>query len=237
MTELAEGLKNLPKDRSVSLRTLKEIEDKKASKAQRPSVKPAAKSEPANKPEKESVGGAADETMYEKETVALDRKSLELEPGQKGSWNKALNKELDANTDYKVGNYIYQTDHAGNVNRVSGKLQLETRDRNTYQQTKSAEAGGIKEGLPTDDGGHLVASIFDGPGEQINYSPMNSNLNRGQWKRMENKWADALNSGKEVSIDIKPIYEGSSKRPSAFKVKYWIDGKTKTAFFENKHGG
>jgi hypothetical protein len=54
---------------------------------------------------------------------------------------------------------------------------------------------------------------------------------------MENKWADALKAGKEVSVDIKPIYEAASKRPVAFDVKYMIDGKKKTAFFENKQGG
>ena len=83
----------------------------------------------------------------------------------------------------------------------------------------------------------MVASIFDGPGEQINYAPMNSNLNRGAWKKMENKWADALKNGKEVKVEIKPLYEGSDKRPSAFQAKYWIDGKKKIAFFENKPGG
>ncbi|WP_206191792.1 DNA/RNA non-specific endonuclease [Shewanella carassii] len=184
--------------------------------------------------------GDVDTPLKSQENAGGDvpnRKVIELEPGQKGGWNKTLNKQLDPNTDYKVGNYTYQTDSAGNVNRVHGKLKLETRDRNTHQQTKSAEANGIKDGLQTDDGGHLVASIFDGPGEQINYSPMNSNLNRGRWKRMENKWADALKSGKEVSVDIKPIYEGASKRPTAFDVKYWIDGKQKQTFFENRHGG
>lgn len=170
-------------------------------------------------------------------SVVPNRKIIDLKPGQKGGWNKTLNTQLDSNTDYKVGSYTYETDSVGNVNRVHGSLELKARDRNTYQQTKSAEFNGIKDGLKSDDGGHLVASIFNGPGEQINYLPMNLNLNRGRWKKMENTWAEALKSGKKVSIDIKPIYEGASKRPAAFDVKYWIDGKQKKVYFENMHVG
>ena len=164
---------------------------------------------------------------------------IELSPGSKGSWTKALNGKLEPNHKYKVGDHLYETDELGRVNRVSGKLDLTTRDRNTYQQGKSAKENGIKDGLIDDDGGHLVASIFDGAGEQINYAPMNSNLNRSAWKRMENTWGKALKipPPKEVKIDIKPIYEGASKRPEAFKVRYWINGKKKTKFFKNEPGG
>lgn len=163
----------------------------------------------------------------------------ELAPGSKGSWNKALNSKLMPSHKYKVGEYLYETDELGRVNRVSGALDLTVRDRNTYQQGKSAKENGIKDGLADDDGGHLIASIFDGSGEQINYSPMNSNLNRGAWKKMENNWAEALNGTppKDVKVDIQPIYDGASKRPEAFKVKYWIDGKKRTKFFKNEPGG
>nr|WP_242617081.1 DNA/RNA non-specific endonuclease [Vibrio vulnificus] len=68
---------------------------------------------------------------------------------------------------------------------VSGKLELNKVDRNTYQQSKAGKTDGIKDGLVDDKGGHLIASIFKGPGEQINYAAMNGNLNKGAWKRME----------------------------------------------------
>ncbi|MFP6845133.1 MAG: DNA/RNA non-specific endonuclease, partial [Thalassolituus sp.] len=161
----------------------------------------------------------------------------ELEPGEKGSWNKELNGELKPNHKYKVGEYLYETDGQGRVSKVSGKLDLNTRDRNTYQQGKSGKEAGIKDGLADDDGGHLIASVFDGAGEQVNYAPMNSNLNRGAWKSMENKWAKALEEGKEVKVDIQPVYEGASKRPSKFIVKQTIDGKTTKKIFKNKSGG
>jgi len=146
---------------------------------------------------KDKIGEVGDKVS---ETVT------ELLPGKKGSWNKALNGELKPNHKYKVGGKLYETDELGRVHRITGELNLNTRDRNTYQQTKSAKEAGIKEGLADDDGGHLIASIFDGAGEQINYAPMNSNLNRGAWKKMENKWAEALKAEppKEVKVDFSP---------------------------------
>lgn len=37
-----------------------------------------------------------------------------------------------------------------------------------------------------DDSGHLIASIFNGSRGIGNLTPMVRNLNRGEWKRMEN---------------------------------------------------
>lgn len=51
------------------------------------------------------------------------------------------------------------------------------------------------------------------------------------------KWTEALKEGKEVKVDIQPLYSSGSKRPETFQAKYWVDGKKKTAFFENKPGG
>ncbi|MDW1539143.1 DNA/RNA non-specific endonuclease [Vibrio sp. YT-17] len=161
-----------------------------------------------------------------------------LAPGKKGSWNKQLNTKLKSNQSYKVGDHTYKTDANGRVNRVSGKLQLKTRDRNTYQQSKSSKTGGIKDGLPRDDGGHLVASTFSGAGEQINYLPMDSNLNRSAWLKMENEWRSALKAAppKDVKVDILPLYGRDSNRPDAFAVRYWTNGKSKVKFFYNRPG-
>ncbi|WP_255200308.1 DNA/RNA non-specific endonuclease [Vibrio vulnificus] len=153
--------------------------------------------------------------------------TIELDQGSKGGWNKALNGKLEANATYKVGSYSYKTDELGRVKSVSGKLELNKVDRNTYQQSKAGKTDGIKDGLVDDEGGHLIASIFKGPGEQINYAAMNGNLNKGAWKRMENKWAEALsgNPPKEVKVEINSIFKGESKRPTAFEIIYEIDGK------------
>ena len=164
---------------------------------------------------------------------------IKLDPGKKGGWNKALNGKLQPNSKYEVGNYTYGTDELGRVNSVSGKLNLSKADRNTYQQTKAGKLDGLKDGLDDDEGGHLIASIFNGPGEQINYAAMDGNLNKGAWKSMENEWAKALKGKppKEVEINIQAIYKGESKRPSKFVVEYKIDGELDTVIFKNKPGG
>ena len=54
---------------------------------------------------------------------------------------------------------------------------------------------------------------------------MNSNLNRGVWKKLENRWAKALRKGKTVKVKIEPIYEGTDIRPNKFDISYSIDNK------------
>ena len=89
-----------------------------------------------------------------------------------------------------------------------------------------------------DEGGHLIATIFTGPGEKLNIVPMNSNLNRSEWKKMENSWAKALKDNKEVDVRIEPIYSGNSERPVKFNVRYTIEGERPVIKnFTNAQGG
>jgi len=50
---------------------------------------------------------------------------------------------------------------------------------------------------------------------------MNSNLNKGEWKKLENDWANAISETppQQVQVKITPIYEGTSKRPVRFIIK------------------
>ncbi len=66
--------------------------------------------------------------------------------------------------------------------------------------------------MPDDHGGHLIARIFNGSGDSDNLIAMNGNLNQGEFKKLENRWATALNEGKSVKVKITPIYEGNSVR-------------------------
>jgi len=116
---------------------------------------------------------------------------------------------------------------------VKGELTPEVFDRNKYQQCKAGKCG-----IDGDEGGHLIASIFGGPGEKLNLVPMNDNLNKGEWKKMENDWAEALAKDTKVKVNIVPKYNGSSPRPSSFDVEYRIgDQKPVTLTFENVPGG
>ncbi len=119
------------------------------------------------------------------------------------SWSKVLNKP-EPNKIYHVkhasGEKIYHTDELSRPVHIETSLSLSKSDRNTYQQCKAGKCGN-----QGDEGGHLIASIFGGPGERLNVVPMDGNLNKGAWKQMENSWAKELKAGKRVDVKIQPI--------------------------------
>ncbi|MEH0370005.1 hemagglutinin repeat-containing protein [Vibrio mimicus] len=157
------------------------------------------------------------------------RTVIETTPGQKGGWNKFLNNP-EPNTDYKTNDSLYKTDELGRVDSVSTDLtELVRGDRNKYQQGQAGKIDGIKDGLEDDHGGHLIASMFNGLGEQINYVPMNKKVNGsgGEWGNLERIWKNELERGKSVKVDIKPVYAGNSKRPDRIVVQYQIESGEK----------
>ena len=54
---------------------------------------------------------------------------------------------------------------------------------------------------------------------------MNSNLNRGEWKALENRWTKNLPEGKTVEVKIEPIYKDTDIRPNKFRISYYVDNK------------
>ena len=132
-------------------------------------------------------------------------------------------KALKANIEYSTSEgYKYATDAEGRISKAEANLELGKADRNSYAQ----RVAGREDRLSNDDGGHLIASVFKGSGDLDNLVPMNSTLNRGEYKVLENTWRKALNEvpPKKVEVKIKPIYEGTSSRPVKFKIDYKIDG-------------
>ena len=145
-------------------------------------------------------------------------------------------KALKPNTEYEVNGYKYQTDEKGRIIICEGTLKLEDGERNAYDQ----KIVGREDKKKTDDGGHLVATIFGGSGDIDNLVPMDSNLNRGEWRKLENIWRDALEAEppQEVHVTIMPVYEDDSQRPTAFDIEYQIgNGKVEYKEFKNRPGG
>lgn len=164
------------------------------------------------------------------------RTVIDAKPGATGGWNATLNVDrLEPDALYRTDTgYLYHTDGQGRVSRVEGNLQLGDGPRNTYQQ----QVSGREDRLPDDQGGHLIASIFQGPGEQMNLVPQNGNLNMGAWKQMENAWAEALKADLDVQVRINPVYGGDSLRPTRFDVSYQVEGQPPaTRTFQNRPGG
>lgn len=136
--------------------------------------------------------------------------------------------DLKPNQVYEKNGYLYKTNDSGHPVQAYGKLELEKGIRSK----QGSEIG--KLGLPGDQGGHLIGTRFNGPQDAFNIVPQNAKLNNGEWKRMENEWADSLKEGKEVIVLIEPIKNDDSVRPSAFEVVYQIDGELFQNIFENQ---
>ena len=84
-----------------------------------------------------------------------------------------------------------------------------------------------------DDRGHLIGDQFDGSNGMENMIPQNAEINRKDYKSLENELANKVREGKEVEVIIEPVYDGDSRRPSAIVVSYKIDGVEETRIFPN----
>ena len=130
-------------------------------------------------------------------------------------------RQLKENIVYESKGYYYQTDELGRIKKAQGKLLLEKGVRNRGDQLK---AGG-DDRLPGDHGGHLIANRYAGSGEIDNLLAMAAIVNNSKYKKIENRWGEALQEGKEVEITIDVVYDGASKRPKEFNINYSIDKK------------
>jgi len=150
--------------------------------------------------------------------------TIQVPAGRKGKWQAELNALYrHPNSTYIVGDYTFNTDSVGRVINVNGQLTLAPRnedgsldwDRNTYRQRQAA-----RRGLPGDQGGHLIATIFRGPGELINLVPMDRLVNVRQFRNMERGWQSILSDGGNVHVAINISYENSATvhRPTSFNI-------------------
>jgi len=132
--------------------------------------------------------------------------------------------KLKPNIRYKTGefDYYYETDGLGRIEKFeTDNLQLTDR---TERLNHSKNTQGKVKG--EDDAGHLIGDRFGGSPKIDNLVSQLSNVNKSQYKKIENKWAKAIDEGKNVKIDAEIKYDGNNLRPSGFDVKYEIDGKS-----------
>lgn len=182
------------------------------------------------------------------ETAENTNKAVrEVEYGEQ--FTKGVNgrKELLPNVQYVTeSGYRYTTDEFGRISRVEvDELVLKKGKRNAHSQRVAGREFRVTEaelweGL--DDGGHLIGTQFNGPGDLDNLVAMNREINRrgGTWYNMEEEWAKALKEvpPRKVTVDIQPVYSGNSLRPDRFEVVYQIEGDVpKFKTIENQIGG
>ena len=126
------------------------------------------------------------------------------------------------NVRYQAGefDYFYETDHLGRLNKFeTDKLQLTER---TERLKHNPDTPGK---LSDDHSGHLAGDRFGGSPELDNLVSQASKVNVSDYRILENKWAKAIESGKNVKVEVKILYKDSDMRPSGFDIRYSIDGK------------
>ena len=113
-------------------------------------------------------------------------------------------------TEHAKGHYTYGESELGKS--ASGNLELKKGKRNPKAQI---EVGG-EDRLKDDDGGHLLATRFNGSSETENMDPQNKNINRGTYKKMENRWAESLENGDKVYVHVETFKSNDSERPDVY---------------------
>lgn len=140
--------------------------------------------------------------------------------------------ELIPNNEYTINGYKYTTDDMGRITSAEGQVSLRSRDRQIIKDGMEAIGKGSQR--DTDDRGHLIADSLNGSNGLENIVPMDRELNRGAFKKLEYRLADAAGNGCEVSYRVEPRYSDDSHRPSSFVVTDVIDGETTITVFRNE---
>ena len=189
------------------------------------------------KPEKEMSAKELDNAVNDEfSNAAKETANQEIAPQDHFDDNGVKYREGDTlipNNEFEINGYKYRTDDKGRVVSAEGQLQVKDHERRRDMDPRSAvDKGEMRE---TDDRGHLIADRFNGSGGIENLVPMDSELNQhGDYMKMENTLADAMQDGAKVELKVEPVYESNSTRPSEFKVTYTIDGEKEVAVFKNE---
>jgi len=141
--------------------------------------------------------------------------------------NPLLEKELFANTTYKIESSIFKTDKLGRVTSAEiSSISKSVVNRNTIkganEQAKAMAKDGIK-GL--DHGGHLIAHSLGGNSGAINIVAQLGTLNKGAFRSIEVLVSKSKSHVKNYRVNA--IYKGKSKRPKTFIQAFEFSGNLK----------
>ncbi|SDU17573.1 DNA/RNA non-specific endonuclease [Jiangella alkaliphila] len=114
---------------------------------------------------------------------------------------------------------VYTTDDLGRVLLVRATLvKRPSAPRKPYAQRKLAGK------IELDDGGHLIASVLGGTGDEVNLVPMGREVNRSEYATLENRWRKVVKAGGTVEVEIIVRY-GVGRRPTYFVVTHGPPGE------------
>lgn len=126
---------------------------------------------------------------------------------------------LKENNEYERNGYHYETDQKGRIKEVSGTLHLGESKRYGNHQLKA----GHQNRRENDEGGHIIASQFDGSGKIDNLVAMNKDINHKEYRTLEKIWTKEIEKGHKVDVQIKMIYKKENERPDRFRISYRIE--------------
>jgi DNA/RNA non-specific endonuclease len=142
--------------------------------------------------------------------------------GRAERWNGNLAEPKPSSVYVVDDRYLYATDKAGRVTHAEGWLGwLPSKDNDERRNLEAQREAGRPDRQRTDDGGHLLATSFDGPGEAINLTAQSRTQNQAvkdsdNWRRMEESWHALRAAGIQVHASIDVRYpDGTSRRPAA----------------------
>lgn len=136
-------------------------------------------------------------------------------------------------SEYKSGEYEYEVSAGGKS--ATGSLKIaDAPERDSKAQ---ASAGGDfrrskDHEWGADDGGHLIGARFGGETGEENLTAQNRNLNRSDYKQMENDWAARLENGEKVFVHIET---DGAERPNAYMGYAIYESPDGTRDFETFH--
>lgn len=172
-------------------------------------------------------------------TMSNNEKNIDinkLEIQKKFDENGKIYKENDRlipNNEYTVSNGImYKTDENGNIKSFYGEIIQYTLDAERDNEAQ-INVGGDDRKIG-DDGGHLIARMFGGASGNENLVPMRDTINRGDYKKIENKIKEVVSKGNKVIIEGELKSEENSSRPNEIKIKILYNGIKSEAIFDNE---
>lgn len=135
---------------------------------------------------------------------------------------------------FRRNGYVFGVDAQFRTRRVTGTLTLGPHSSRSRSMQSRA---GHPDRRQSDDGGHYIAVRFNGPREKFNHFAQDANFNRGQYRALEDQWAKAIARGEKVLVDLKPVYRGSSKRPSSILIVWTTGTSLRRMRLKNERGG
>lgn len=118
-------------------------------------------------------------------------------------------------SEHQEGVYEYGENGVGGKT-ATGSLRI-AEEPSRDGKAQSAAGGESRRGNDhewgADDGGHLIGARFGGETGEANLTAQNRNLNRSDYKHMENEWAAHIEAGDKVFVHIET---DDAQRPNAY---------------------